>query len=183
MLNNQEEKRINAIIYLLECLKGSQVGKKSIQKLIYFLQEEFGVDLNYRYKMYHYGPYCSELSDDLDIMDMMGTISIQDAPAMNGYTISTKYEIKADIDAQQFLESHKQKFDRLIEYFKERSAKVLELYATIHFVERVLRERGQESDKDCIVQKVKIMKPKYSDDDIKKAYDYLLDKSLIGQRN
>lgn len=181
MLDKIEEKRENAIVYLLEHLKGKQVGKKSIQKLVYFLQV-FGVDLNYRYKMYHYGPYCSELSRDLNVMNMMGTINIEDASSTDGYSISaTNSDTKSDDEIQQFLDSHKQSFHRLLSDFKRCSAKKLELYATIHFVERVLQERAQDSGKDDIVQKVRIIKPKYSTNNIMQAYNYLLNKSIIGQ--
>jgi uncharacterized protein YwgA len=142
------------------------------------------VDLNYRYKMYHYGPYCSELSSDLDIMDMMGTIKIEDAASANGCSIiATEIGNKPEIEIQQFLDSHKQNFDKLLRDFKKCSAKMLELYATIHFVERVLHGREQDSSEDQIVQNVRNIKPKYSTNDINKAYEYLLDKSIIGKDN
>lgn len=181
MLNELNERRIGTIIHLLERLEGNQIGRKSVQKLVYFLQEA-GVHLNYRYKMYHYGPYCSELSNDLDIMDMMGTINIEDDSTMYGYSITlgeTGYKLASDV--QQFLDSHKDSFDKLLSVFRGYSAKKLELYATMHFVERILKGRGQDSSKEPVMQQVKILKPKYSTNEIEEAYKYLLDNSMIGQ--
>lgn len=183
MINKLEEKRINAITYLLERLKEKQVGKKSIQKLIYLLQE-LGVDLNYRYKMYHYGPYCSELSNDLDIMDMTNTINIEPNPNMYGYSIKLgEFGKEQASDIEQLLYSDREHFDKLLSVFGECSAKELELYATMHLVERILRKREQDWSQESVTREVKILKPKYPDNDIKKAYKYLLDESIIGQDN
>ena len=188
MLDEREEKRKNTISYLLKRLEGKQIGKKSIQKLVYFLQEEFGVGLNYRYRMYHYGPYCSELSNDLDIMDMMEIINISPvmfSPAMYGYSIKLgKYGEEQASDMEQSPPSDKDRFDKLLNIFGGYSAKKLELYATMHMVERILRGReGQDSGKDSVMREVKILKPKYSDDEIENAYNDLLDNSIIGQSN
>jgi len=178
-----EEKRINAIAYLLKLLEEKQVGKKSIQKLVYFLQV-FGVDLKYRYGMYHYGPYSSELSNDLDIMDMMGTINIEDNPNMYGYSIKLGESGKEQAsDIEQHLYSDKEHFDKLLSVFGRCSAKKLELYATMHLVESILQRRGQDSSQESVTREVKILKPKYPDNDIEKAYKYLLGKSIIGQDN
>ena len=53
MLNKH---RTGVTICLLEQLSEKRIGKTSMQKLVYFLQE-FGVDLNYKYEMYHYGHF------------------------------------------------------------------------------------------------------------------------------
>lgn len=183
MLDKLEEKRTNTIIHLLKLLEGQQVGKKSIQKLVYFLQK-FGVDLNYRYKMYHYGPYCSELSNDLDIMDMMDTVNIEDSSTTYGYSITLGESGKEQAsDIEQLLYSDREHFDKLLSVFGECSAKELELYATMHLVERILRKREQDWSQESVTREVKILKPKYPDNDIKKAYKYLLDESIIGQDN
>lgn len=181
MLNELNERRIGAIIHLLEHLKGNQIGRKSIQKLVYFLQE-VGVDLSYRYKMHYYGPYCSELSYDLGIMDVMGTINVEDGSTMYGYSITLgKTDYKQASNVQEFLDSHQDSFDKLLNVFRGYSAKELELYATMHFVERILKGRGQDSSEDPVMQQVKILKPKHSTNEIEEAYKYLLDNSMIGQ--
>ena len=50
----EKETRFAIIRYLVDKLK--DVGKTKIQKIIYFLQEAFGVPLDYVYTMYYFGP-------------------------------------------------------------------------------------------------------------------------------
>jgi uncharacterized protein YwgA len=106
-----KELKIGVIIHLLmQLMKNGvgRIGKTAMQKYVYFLQE-FGVDLNYRYEMYYYGPYCFELSNDLDVLNMLGVIAIEDSPTTYGYSIklldnADKY--LKQIEAQDILETY-----------------------------------------------------------------------------
>jgi len=167
--------RIGIIIYLLRQLKSKHIGKTSIQKLIYFLQE-LGVNLKYKYKMYHYGPYCFELSNDLDLLSMLNVISIKDNSTIYGYSI------KLGDDTDKFLtrfkiqdvwESCQDYCDKLLQVFGSCTTRNLELYATMHFVGSILKERGKNADANAVIHEVKFLKPKYSQDELENAYQYL----------
>lgn len=47
-------------------------GRKHFQKAIFLLQEKFGIELNYHFIPYLYGPYSSELQNDIDILARTG---------------------------------------------------------------------------------------------------------------
>lgn len=174
--NELHRRRVSTIIHLLEGLQGHQVGNKSVQKLIYFLQQA-DVPLNYRYKMYLYGPYCSELSYDLHLMDMMDYLN------MDWYSITCHQPGEMDADSRQFLSAHQQAFDVILRLFKGCQAKKLELYATIHFVDRIFRERKQIASENSVIRQMKVLKPRYSSACIHQAYKYLLDNSMIAMKN
>ena len=176
-----DEIRKGTIIYLLRQLGEKQIGKISIQKLVYFLQA-FGIDLSYKYEMYHYGPYCFELSNDLDLLSMMNIISIEDSPTTYGYSIKLGDSVddKPNPVAQQFLSSHESCFKSMLAVLGSCSARELELYATMHFVERILKERGRDFSAGAVIYEVEFLKPKYSKDELRAAYQYLLENSIVG---
>ncbi len=153
----------------------SRIGKTAMQKYVYFLQE-FGVNLNYRYEMYYYGPYCFELSNDLDLLNMLGVIAIEDSPTTYGYSIklldNTDKYLK-QTEEQDILETCQSGFNKLLELLGNCSTRQLELYATIHFVDRILKKRGKNDDADSVIHEVKFLKPKYSTDECEEAYQYL----------
>jgi len=47
-------------------------GRKHFQKAIYLLQEQFGIEFNYNFVPYLYGPYSSQLQNDIDILARTG---------------------------------------------------------------------------------------------------------------
>ena len=175
-----KELKISVIIHLLMQLmkKGiSRIGKTAMQKYVYFIQE-FGVNLNYRYEMYYYGPYCFELSNDLDLLNMLGVISIEDSPTTYGYSIklldtADKYSDNIGTEAQDILETYQSGFDKLLEIFGNCSTRQLELYATMHFVDSILKKKGKVADAESVIREVKFLKPKYSTDECEAVYQYL----------
>lgn len=52
-----------------------QVGKTYIQKMIYLLNRNDVVDFNY--SMYHYGPYSSEVSGELNFAQNTGIVQVK----------------------------------------------------------------------------------------------------------
>jgi len=128
--------------------------------------------------MYHYGPYCFELSNDLDLLSMMNIISIEDSPTTYGYSI--KLGDSADEHLGPVDSAHQSCFKSMLAVFGSCSARELELYATMHFVERILKERGQDFSAGAVIYEVEFLKPKYSKDELKAAYQYLWDNSTVG---
>lgn len=47
---------------------GTIAGRKRFQKTIFLLQEQFGIEFTYRFTSYLYGPYSSQLQNDIDIL-------------------------------------------------------------------------------------------------------------------
>lgn len=70
-----EDYRYPAVLgYLVKKLgkKGKQIGKTKIQKLVYLLTRQKMV--NFDYSMHYYGPYSSQVSDQLSLAESAGII-------------------------------------------------------------------------------------------------------------
>jgi uncharacterized protein YwgA len=62
--------------------QGSWCGETHIQKSIYLFQELFGTDLDFRFILYHHGPYSFDLTDELTSLRADGLLELepQDPP-------------------------------------------------------------------------------------------------------
>src|SRR5437867_991119 len=62
---------------------GGVIGRTTLQKMMYFLQV-VGVPMGYRFEIHHYGPYCDEISRDVEwlIADRV----IQDSSRQSSYS-------------------------------------------------------------------------------------------------
>lgn len=102
-----------------------QVGKTIVQKFFYLLTRE-GVS-NYRYSLYHYGPYSSEVSNDLDYANNLALVTIV-------WEDDKGYFIKATDKEREYegllQEEEKAKIDQLVEQFADFKAIDLSILAT-----------------------------------------------------
>lgn len=48
------------------------LGKTALQKMVFLLQRVFGLDFDYAYTLYTFGPFCADLARDLDIVAGLG---------------------------------------------------------------------------------------------------------------
>lgn len=54
---------------------GQAIGRTALMKMLYFLRQSEGRNsLAYRFEMYHYGPFCSEVLRDVDWLKADGVI-------------------------------------------------------------------------------------------------------------
>lgn len=145
-----------------------QFGKTVLQKIVYIMQEVYGVPSNYDYILYNYGPYSAELADDLSFLATMEGVKVEWSNNL-GYEISsakrTEHFIKR---GQNFLENYATEINKVIERFGNMSAKGLELRSTIIYI-----SKEDALDKDSLVSRVKEIKPFFSHEEIDQAYKEL----------
>ncbi|MCP4157284.1 MAG: hypothetical protein GY757_56765 [bacterium] len=163
--------------------KSPQLGKTVMQKMVYLLQEVFGIDCGYYFEFYTYGPFTSELVHDLDYVEHIGGVKILPVQSQKGGFQISPGE-KADIlkeKGKAFIEGSKvtSALTTLIDQFGSFGASELELRATIVYVERELKQRGQQPTIAEVAGVVREAKPKFSPDTIKLAIDELSQKSSI----
>jgi len=92
-------------------------GRLVLQKTIYFLQS-FGINLNYAFSLYWYGPYCPELTKE-------------------GYELEKHFQETSSIKFVQ--EKTEKKFAKFIKFLGDKSndGKKLELLASIHLIKNI----------------------------------------------
>jgi uncharacterized protein YwgA len=155
-------------------------GKTALQKYVYILQNIYGLDIGYDFEMYTYGPYCSELHNNLDLVEHWGSVSVESS-SDHGYIIrpgndnaliekTTNYYQQAE--AVRAIES-------LIKDFGSFSARDLELRATIIYVDREYEYKKTELTNDLLCKTVSAIKPKFSLHYIQEVIDELKSKDFL----
>jgi uncharacterized protein YwgA len=156
MTNTKEKLAI--IGYIVKKLPGitkNQIGKTTIQKLIYLLTRE--TRTGYHYSMYHYGPYSGELSFDLNMASDVHLIDIK-------WVESKGYDIKINPEKEEFitknLEGESQVLiDDILTKYGNFNAVELSLVATAYYV---LDNTDVNTD-EGLVTVVSSIKPEYRD--------------------
>ena len=156
--------RTAAIVELVKETR-QRLGKVQVQKLIYFAQQS-GVPLEYKYEMYHYGPYSFELARQLDSLDSLGVLTVQSDPSGFGFDISAGKFADKFVLSPKF----KKKITDIISQFGLSSPAQLEVKATVHFVHSVMKNKGTKAD---VINKVRALKPRFTDKFVKDCYGEL----------
>ena len=148
--------------------KRPQFGKTALQKLIFFLQEVYDVRCGYDFSLYTYGPFTSQVLQDLDLVESIGGVEVTSFPTdLGGYRIVPGKNAPAIAKKEAgFLAQHAEVLDRLVEDYGTFSAKELELRATIVYVARDMRRDGKRVSVDALTQMVHDIKPYFPRQDI-----------------
>jgi uncharacterized protein YwgA len=164
-MNMRNDLRVAAIVALIQNAQ-TRLGKTQVQKLVYFAQD-CGVPLNYKYEIYHYGPYSFELSHDLGSLDSLGVLNVTSAPTRYGFDISTgRFAEKFKLEPK-----YQKKVEKVISQFGLNSPAQLEVKATIHFVNSVVKKKiSPNKAKSEVVQKVLALKPRFTAEFVKGCY-------------
>lgn len=152
--------------------ENKDLGKTQLQKMVYFLQE-IGIQMNYHFEMYHYGPYCFELADDLGRLGTLGILKITPDEEGYGYHILAGEHLEKGLSGETDLSQYSEQLNWVTEKLSSVSAATIELLATIQFVRNAMQKRGGSASKEEIVDKVKQLKPKFKKSQIGEKYDFL----------
>jgi len=166
-------KRLEAILKLLKGIR-EPVGKTFIQKGIYFLQEGLREDLGYKFRLYIYGPYSSDLAGDIDTLEDIGLIKVNYAPDGYGYLIKITPEGEDFLNKK--LTEHsvpEEKIDKIINLLGGEQVKKMELLGTLLYFSR-LSDNPEE-----IKQLVNVVKPHFSHNDIENGFNQLKKEGVI----
>ncbi len=163
--------------------KSPQFGKTALQKMVYLLQEAFGIDCGYEFELYTYGPFTSQLLHDLDVVEHMGGVSVHPVRAITGGYLISPGE-KADMlreKGAEFLddENVKKAIVSLVDGFGCFVAKDLELRSTIVYVQRDFIGHRVSPSREEVVKVIKQIKPKFKSGAISEAVEELAEQGYI----
>jgi uncharacterized protein YwgA len=154
-----------------------QFGKTALQKMVFLLEEAFGLSVGYDFTLYSYGPFDSQLLGDLDQVEHFGCVSVvsagHDTP---GYLIRPTDKVGAlEKKAEAFLGADKTKkaLNSLVATYGRLNARELELRATIVYVVRDFHRKGKGATKGSVCHLVQQIKPKYPPFEIEHAVEEL----------
>ncbi len=153
-----------------------RLGKTALQKMIYLLQRSFGVDCDYSYTLYTYGPYSSDVARDLDVVAGFGGAALNYDFSFAGFEIQpgpATGELRGR--AKEFLEEIRPKLDSLVADFGRFNAKELELRSTIVYL-----SAPNQARKD-LINRVHEVKPHFSHAQIESAIAELEKKGYMAE--
>jgi uncharacterized protein len=145
--------------------QGGQLGKTAVMKLLHLLQDGLGVPLGYRFTLYNYGPYNTEVMSDIEFAESLKRVTVNYEGPDHGY------RIMAGSDVGELPQGVESKLNKLIKDFGAMNARELELRSTLLFLSR------SYSDKQLITR-LRELKPKYSEPEARAALDDLQNKGL-----
>lgn len=156
---------------------GEVNGKKSLQKLVY-LARAFGLETGYSFRFHYYGPYSDELASDFESLLENQEVKLIEKGSYK-YKVSDQFSENV-VKKQVLKEDEQRKIRKLISTFGNKNPSELELYATIYFIdynEKVVF--GKSPAKEEILRKTEEAKPKYTETQIKQAYEDLEEWDLL----
>lgn len=155
--------------------RDSNIGKTGMMKFLYLLQAVYQVPLAYDFEIYTYGPYCQTVMSDIEYAEFSDYIKI--APVsypngMSGYQISAG-DNSGQISGAEVLSQYSDEIDHVVDFFKDKTARELELYSTTVFVAVSFKNNHWSGSKSEICQAVQKIKPHFSEKTISDAFDDL----------
>lgn len=155
--------RLAVITWLSENTRG--LGRTALMKYCYFLQAVCGVPLGYRFSLYSYGPFDSDVLSDLDSAESLGGVRSSIVYFSGGYGYRIEPGERADRVKQlggQFLDLYLHKLQWVAEQFGGWDASDLEVASTLVYSDREARRRGEHLTTLGLSTRVRDLKPRYT---------------------
>lgn len=165
----------------LAAKSGGYVGRTAVQKIIYFLGVR-GVSMNYKFDIYHYGPFCEQILWDIDLLLADNVIKDQ---SINTEKFS-KYT--AGLSIEDLIELHKSRITEIadavhsvVKTLVPLNPQTLELIATLDYVYRQELAKGFKGDlKQKVLSRfLEIKKDKFPAELVSTTYDSLESAHLV----
>lgn len=149
-----------------------QLGRTALVKYCYFLQTLRKVPLGYRFSLYSYGPFDSDVLADLDSATGIGGVTSSVVPYFNsyGYKIEAGPRAKA-VEARNsgFLRAYQSDIDWVIANFGSMSAIELELSSTLVYCDREAKAKREKLSIEDLSIRVRDVKPHFTLDQIRRT--------------
>jgi uncharacterized protein len=159
--------------------QGQKIGRTQLMKLCYFLQEIEQAPIKYDFRLFNYGPFDSEVLNDLGTACSQNTLKEQTVIYNRGYG----YEITPGESAEELSGSLNpelaKKVDRVVQAFFGEGAGELELKSTILFVDREFTRDNTSADVETIATRVQSIKPHFTLDTIRDRISTMKDKGFL----
>ncbi len=134
-----------AILFeLIESLRahGSWCGETHLQKAAYFLEELYGIPLQFGFILYKHGPFSFELRDELTELRADGLLVLQPQPPYGPRLDTTQFGKSIKERFPKTLDRYRLYIDRIAEKFGGKGVSELECLATALYVTKTLMLTG-----------------------------------------
>jgi len=160
-----------------------KIGKTILEKMLYLLQVLYKIDVGYDFEFYTYGPYSSQILNDLTQVEYWKGLKVERiSDLLNGYKITTDTKATFFIEkGRKYIETPQidNALNQLTTTFGQYSAKDLELIATIVYVDQEIKTEDMIPNQEQILGVVKQLKPRFSDEEINTKIELLQNKGFV----
>lgn len=183
-MNNQTDilMRPAFISYLIGKSYPNKIGHTTLMKLIFLLQKLKNVPLGYVFRLYTYGPYDSDVLEDLKYAEALNAVKSKIELYQKGYSYSlTPGENHSDIETKfkEELDRFDEDINWVINEFGKHSAAELELISTLIYSDRNNSKDNNDTSLEEIVHKVHRIKSHFNIDTITKEAESLKEKGYL----
>jgi uncharacterized protein len=159
-------------------------GRTALVKLVYLLQTTKGVPLGYDFRLHTYGPFDSDVLNDLGTIETLGGAQSKVVRFESGRGYAYEYEPGPAAPAvlkraALMLERHRDAIQWAANEFGRSSAADLELLTTIVFADREAAQRNDHISFNELAKRVKDVKPRFSTLQITKEIEKAKSKGLL----
>jgi uncharacterized protein YwgA len=168
-----------ALIAHLVARAPTKLGRTAVMKCLFLLKVLKQVPMPYSFGLYTYGPFDSNVLDDLQNAEALGAVegTLVEYARARGYEYQRGPQLEEmEKQAQDFLARHQESIDWVLDEFGRRSAINLEMASTLVFVDRVSKARVTIAD---LVRKVHEVKPHLAIGTIETEARNLKEKGLL----
>lgn len=181
-MDNVQTARLALIAYLAEQWPTGRMGRTALMKSSYFLQTVRQVPLGYRFTLYSYGPFDSDVLADLDSAEVLGAVRSNVVYYPGGYG----YEIQPAAHAEHvkawaaaFLNRHREDIDWVLSELGNLGSAELELVSTMVYVDREARRASETPSFDELLRRVRDIKPRFPELQVRRHAESLARKGLL----
>lgn len=172
--------RVAIITWLAENARG--MGRTVLMKYCYLLQVVRGVPLGYNFTLYSYGPFDKEVLSDLDTTEAMGGVESTVEYYSGGYGYKIEPTSRAERVrklGENFIRDHEEQLQWVIREFGDWDSSGLEVASTLIYSDREAIRKKEKLDIPRLATRVRELKPRYSQPQIEKYAERLLEKQLL----
>ena len=152
------------------------IGKTAVMKMMFILQESYGLPLGHTFDIYTYGPYASSVTAELEHLIYTGFVDAvtYDYKNASAYKLNASQKGKDAVGAFSMdVESDDQKIRKVLDLFGSKNAKELELDSTIIYIKHQYAKDSwpaSENDISEIINEVHSIKPHFTKHEIQNSY-------------
>lgn len=177
-----QKARLALFSELASRIPAASMGRTMLMKLCFFLQELKGVPLGYRFTIYSYGPFDSDVLSDLGSAVSMNGIKSTVVYNSVGYGYKLQAGPKADamkMNGRWFLDQHQASIDWAVAEFGQKSVADLELESTTVFVDCEANGKGERVTLDLLTDRVRNLKSHFQRDYVLERAKDLYQRGLL----
>lgn len=182
MASTTPETRAAILARLIAKAPEKKLGRTAVMKLMYFLQELKRVPLGYRFRLFTYGPFDSEVLSDLATATSLNTLTEETKIYPRGYGFEIMLGTCGEGLSQELERSNSElasQIDAVVKEFGAFGAAELELRSTILFVQREISQKGATWTNRTLAERVRQVKPHFTESTIEARIEEMKTKGLF----